>query len=116
MHRLFALVLALALLTLRTGQAAAAPDTARHERLVLPNGIRVLLVSDPGFNVSAASLVVGVGSLADPPARQGLAHFHPRRLGTGVAGAQGQAAVLLNQVLQFAERGVGGQALPHLLQ
>jgi insulysin len=83
-HRLFALVLALALLTLRTGQAAAAPDTARHERLVLPNGIRVLLVSDPGFNVSAASLVVGVGSLADPPARQGLAHFleHMVFLGT----------------------------------
>jgi insulysin len=51
---------------------------------VLPNGIRVLLLSDPKLNVSSAALAVGVGSLADPPERQGLAHFleHMLFLGT----------------------------------
>lgn len=59
-------------------------DTAQWRRLVLPNGIRVLLLSDAKLNVSSAALAVGVGSLADPPARQGLAHFleHMLFLGT----------------------------------
>jgi secreted Zn-dependent insulinase-like peptidase len=35
----------------------------------------VLLVSDPAFNKSAASLEVQAGSLMDPEERQGLAHF-----------------------------------------
>ncbi|MBK8526482.1 MAG: insulinase family protein [Rubrivivax sp.] len=59
-------------------------DLAQWRRLVLPNGIKAMLLSDPKLNVSSASLAVGVGSLADPPARQGLAHFleHMLFLGT----------------------------------
>lgn len=59
-------------------------DESRTRRLVLPNGIRVLLLSDPKLNVSSVALAVGVGSLADPPQRQGLAHFleHMLFLGT----------------------------------
>jgi insulysin len=59
-------------------------DTRQLRRLVLPNGIKVLLVSDVKFNVSSAALAVGVGSMADPPQRQGLAHFleHMLFLGT----------------------------------
>ena len=59
-------------------------DSAQWRRLVLPNGIPVLLLSDPKLNVSSVALAVGVGSLADPPERAGLAHFleHMLFLGT----------------------------------
>ncbi|NLA75698.1 MAG: hypothetical protein GX846_09570, partial [Deltaproteobacteria bacterium] len=52
------------------------PDDQSVSRyLVLDNGLKVLLVSDPAFNKSAASLEVQAGSLMDPEERQGLAHF-----------------------------------------
>lgn len=59
-------------------------DLSQWRRLVLPNGIKVLLLSDPRLNVSSVALAVGVGSLADPPERAGLAHFleHMLFLGT----------------------------------
>jgi insulysin len=75
-------------------QAAALPpippresapgDTSQWRRLVLKNGIQVLLLSDPKLNVSSAALAVAAGSLDDPPKRQGLAHFleHMLFLGT----------------------------------
>ena len=59
-------------------------DQSEVRTLVLENGIRVYLLSDPKFNVAAASMSVEVGSLQDPDARQGLAHFleHMLFLGT----------------------------------
>ena len=59
-------------------------DKSEVRTLVLENGIRVYLLSDPKFNVSAASISVEVGSLQDPDAREGLAHFleHMLFLGT----------------------------------
>lgn len=53
----------------------APTDRSQIRHLVLPNGMQTLLVSDPQFNVSAVSVAVGVGSLADPPKRQGMAHY-----------------------------------------
>jgi len=53
----------------------APTDLSQTRHLVLPNGMRAILVSDPKFNVSAVSVAVGVGSLADPPQRQGMAHY-----------------------------------------
>ena len=50
-------------------------DQSEYRRFVLDNGIKVLLVSDPSFNKSAAAVDVAVGSLSDPKNRQGLAHF-----------------------------------------
>ncbi|MBN1903791.1 MAG: insulinase family protein [Deltaproteobacteria bacterium] len=50
-------------------------DQSVSRNLVLENGLKVLLVSDPAFNKSAASLEVQAGSLMDPEDRQGLAHF-----------------------------------------
>ena len=89
-------LLALALLT--NAAFAAAPvtpaeipprpqapnDTAEFRRLVLDNGLRVILLSDPKLNKASASLAVGSGSLSDPKSRQGLAHFleHMLFLGT----------------------------------
>ena len=59
-------------------------DKSEVRTLVLENDIRVYLLSDPKFNVSAASMSVEVGSLQDPDAREGLAHFleHMLFLGT----------------------------------
>jgi secreted Zn-dependent insulinase-like peptidase len=59
-------------------------DASEYRRFVLPNGVRVLLLSDPKLNKSSASLDVGAGSYSDPANRQGLAHFleHMLFLGT----------------------------------
>ncbi len=59
-------------------------DKSEVRRFILPNKLRVLCVSDPAFNKSAAAMVVEVGSLKDPKDRQGLAHFteHMLFLGT----------------------------------
>ncbi len=56
----------------------------QYRRFLLPNGMKVILISDPTMQRSAASLAVGVGSLMDPRDRQGLAHFleHMLFLGT----------------------------------
>ena len=50
-------------------------DPRQYEYLVLPNRMRVLLVSDPETDKAAAALTVGVGSNSNPPDREGLAHF-----------------------------------------
>lgn len=59
-------------------------DTRDYRYLVLPNQLRVLLVSDPNTERSAAALDVNVGSGQDPLQYQGLAHFleHMLFLGT----------------------------------
>lgn len=59
-------------------------DKSESRTLTLENGIKVYLFSDPNFNVSAASMVVEVGSLENPSDREGLAHFleHMLFLGT----------------------------------
>ena len=59
-------------------------DKSVSRHFILENGLKVLLVSDPKFNKSAASLEVQVGSLMDPEDRQGLSHFleHMLFLGT----------------------------------
>ena len=59
-------------------------DRREYRRFVLDNGLKVLLVSDPDMNNSAAAMDVAVGSLSDPKDAQGLAHFleHMLFLGT----------------------------------
>ena len=59
-------------------------DERAYRGMILKNGLRVLLISDPDANQSAASLDVNVGSWSDPPDLQGLAHFveHLLFLGT----------------------------------
>ena len=59
-------------------------DKSQSKTVVLENGLKVYLLSDPNFNVSAASVSVEVGSLDNPNERQGLAHFleHMLFLGT----------------------------------
>ncbi len=66
---------ALALLLCAVGPARAEDDAREYRKLVLDNGLRVLLASDPKVNTSAASMAVGIGANADPADAQGLAHF-----------------------------------------
>ena len=59
-------------------------DSRQYEYLVLPNQMKVLLISDPEADKAAAALTVGVGSSSNPRDREGLAHFleHMLFLGT----------------------------------
>ena len=50
-------------------------DTRQYQAIRLDNGMVVLLVSDPQAVKSLSALVVPVGSLEDPEAYQGLAHY-----------------------------------------
>ena len=62
----------------------SARDNRTYQVLCLENQLRVLLISDPDSNISAAAMDVAVGSFSDPPEVQGLAHFceHMLFLGT----------------------------------
>ncbi len=59
-------------------------DHREYRYLVLENGLKVLLVSDPQAEKAAASLDVNVGHHQNPLGREGLAHFleHMLFLGT----------------------------------
>tara|TARA_B000000557_G_scaffold243659_1_gene224736 strand:- start:756 stop:3569 length:2814 start_codon:yes stop_codon:yes gene_type:complete len=59
-------------------------DKSQTRTIILDNKMKVYLLSDPDFNVSAASLAVEVGHLDNPDNRLGIAHFleHMLFLGT----------------------------------
>lgn len=46
-----------------------------HKYFTLPNGLEVIVVSDPKADKAAASMDVGVGHLSDPEDLPGCAHF-----------------------------------------
>jgi len=50
-------------------------DTRQYQAIRLDNGMVVLLVNDPQAVKSLSALVVPVGSLQDPEAHPGLAHY-----------------------------------------
>ncbi|XP_045108140.1 insulin-degrading enzyme-like isoform X1 [Portunus trituberculatus] len=50
-------------------------DQRQYRALVLDNDLKVLLISDPATDKSAAALDVHVGSMSDPTELPGLAHF-----------------------------------------
>ena len=64
--------------------AKASTDRSEYRHLVLDNGVRVILLSDPDLNKSSAAMAIAAGSLMDPADLQGLAHFleHMLFLGT----------------------------------
>lgn len=86
--RLFTILFTL-LLSGMSLSAAELPEThpldkSETRTLVLENGLRVAMVSDPDLNLASAAMAVGVGSYANPDDAQGLAHFleHMLFLGT----------------------------------
>ena len=76
-------------------------DERNYRGLVLENGMKVVLVSDPTTDKSAAALDVHIGSMSDPV--QGLAHFceHMLFLGTKKFPDENEYNKYLNQVKQF---------------
>ncbi|OQR95414.1 insulin-degrading-like enzyme, metalloprotease family M16A [Thraustotheca clavata] len=66
------------------GIQVSAMDTREYAHFTLPNGLDVLVISDPSTEQAAAALTVGVGFLSDPQDIPGLAHFceHMLFLGT----------------------------------
>jgi protease-3 len=50
-------------------------DTRQYQAIRLANDLQVLLISDPDLKNSAASLSVPVGSMHNPDAQLGLAHY-----------------------------------------
>lgn len=58
-------------------------DKSEYRRFRLENGLKVLMVSNPEFNKSAAALDVLAGSMDDPSDKQGLAHYHEHMLFLG---------------------------------
>ena len=59
-------------------------DKRTYDTFVLPNGLKVLLCSDPSSTTSAVAMNVHVGACSDPVEVPGLAHFceHMLFLGT----------------------------------
>ena len=115
--RLFPLLTGLlALLTAATAAAQApaaidlparvvAPtDQAQFRRLVLDNGLRVMLVSDPRFNKSAASMVASVGQIDDPREHPGMAHFLEHVVSRGNAKYPGE-----NEFIEYIGRNGGSR-------
>ena len=50
-------------------------DDRKYRVTTLSNGLRVLLISDPNSNISAAAMDIPAGSFNDPRDYEGLAHF-----------------------------------------
>ncbi|KAJ2794102.1 metalloprotease, partial [Coemansia guatemalensis] len=58
------------------GDLNKSPSDSRDYRLIrLPNGLVAMVVHSPDESKACAAMDVNVGSLADPPEFQGLAHF-----------------------------------------
>ena len=66
-----------------TGIIVPPMDTRSYESFALPNGLEVLLCSDPTSNTAAAAMNVNVGASSDPETVPGLAHFNEHMLFLG---------------------------------
>lgn len=69
---------------------APALAARKSQKLVLDNGLRVYLVSDPTFQQSAAALAVEAGSWDDPAEYPGMAHFLEHMLFMGTQAYPGE--------------------------
>jgi len=63
----------------------SAQDDRKYKHVTLANALQVLLISDPETDKAAAAMDVKVGSLSDPDAIEGLAHFLEHMLFLGTA-------------------------------
>ncbi|NQY44116.1 MAG: insulinase family protein, partial [Legionellales bacterium] len=58
-------------------------DTRNYRMIVLSNGLRSLLISDPDTDEAAVSMRVFAGSFDEPKNSQGIAHFTEHMLFLG---------------------------------
>ena len=61
--------------TLITNLEKSKSDTLNYGLKILPNGLKILFISDPEANKSSAALGVNIGNLVDDLDVPGLAHF-----------------------------------------
>jgi hypothetical protein len=82
-------------------------DKRTYDTFVLPNGLKVLLCSDPSSTTSAVAMNVHVGACSDPVEVPGLAHFceHMLFLGTELYPEEDSFSKFLSS---NGEREVGG--------
>ena len=95
MKRSVCLTLAI-LLTLATsaiGSAAELSITATVEKVVLDNGVTLLLKENPAFDIIALSLLTGAGSVHDPEGLEGLTYLTQRNLLSGTHTALGRISL-----------------------
>ncbi|KAA6397285.1 MAG: putative Insulin-degrading enzyme [Streblomastix strix] len=73
--------------------------TKKYRLITLQNKLRVILVSDTNLDSSAACLIVGTGSIRDPPDRNGLSHFleHMLFMGTKKYPDEGEFAKFISE-------------------
>jgi len=58
-------------------------DTRKYDVFTLPNGLKVILCSDPSSSTASAAVDVHVGANSDPDLVPGLAHFNEHMLFLG---------------------------------
>ena len=58
-------------------------DPRQYRFLTLPNGVAVVLISDPESDTAAACVTLNVGHMQDPKDLAGLAHLHEHLLFLG---------------------------------
>lgn len=85
-------------------RVVAPTDQAQFRRLVLDNGLRVMLVSDPRFNKSSGSMVANVGQIDDPRETPGMAHFLEHVVSRGNAKYPGE-----NEFIEYIGRNGGSR-------
>ncbi|KLT45842.1 hypothetical protein CC85DRAFT_239827 [Cutaneotrichosporon oleaginosum] len=73
-------------------------EDREHRYFTLPNGLEVIIVSDPKSDKAAASMDVGVGHLSDPVDLPGCAHFceHLMFMGTKTFPAENEYSSFLS--------------------
>lgn len=75
-------------------------DKRKYLGLKLTNDLKVLLISDPETDISAASLSVNVGSMSDPWEIQGLAHFLEHMLFMGTKKVRLLFQIIYNRLMK----------------
>lgn len=85
-------------------RVVASTDQAQFRRLVLDNGLRVMLLSDPRLNRSSGSMSARVGQIDDPRETPGMAHFLEHVVSRGNAKYPGE-----NEFIEYIGRNGGSR-------
>ena len=100
------------------GLNVSAQDKRQYAYKTLPNGLKVVVVSDPDADKAAASLDVHIGHMADPADREGITHFleHMLFLGTGKYPEVGEYAKFVSENGGFHNAGTGQEHTNYFFQ
>jgi zinc protease len=109
------LVLAPLLVAATGGATLAAPaGPALATRVVLPNGLVLLVAERPGLPIVTVKVDVAAGALLDPPARAGLANLTALLLTRGTPGRTGPELDRAIELVGGSLEGAGGRGSSEL--